>query len=1684
MLWKPPGTGTGEWKGRKPMIEDGIGAGAGNGSQRMGQVERAAALTIQSMPPGEAEEFGNFIRILYERADVDDLEQYAPEVLGGIASSIWSWLERRQPGALVVRVFNPEQSSHGFDSPNTILQIVTDDMPFIIDSVLGELSESNFQVVRILHPILETQRDENALRVHIERAVMTEGHAEAERAARDQGYVRESILHLEIERQSDPAVLQAIESQMRSVLGDVKLVVGDWRPMKAALHQVVQDIKTNAPKTVDTMDLEESLDFLSWLLNDHFAFLGMRDYEIIGSLETGDLKALPETGLGLLRDPETRVLRRQGQLVIMTPEVRDFLRQSVPIIISKANVRSRVHRRAYMDYIGIKLYGEDGAVVGERRMVGLFTSAAYNRSPRDIPLLRRKIELIRERAHLPRDAHDDRALVNILETYPRDELFQARVDELVESAVGIVRLQKRPQTKIFVRYDRFDRFVSVLVFVPRDKYNTRMRIRIGAFLTQQFEGYVSAFYPSFGDSPLARVLFIISKDDGDIPRIDFQSLERRIEAFTRDWHDDLRLVLLARHGGARGRELSQRYVNSFSVAYREQFSCDVAVEDIGVLEGLPGYPGIALKCYRTPSDRETALRLKLYHWDTPIPLSDCLVVFENMGLKVIDEIPYTMEMARDAGETSAGEDAGGRTIWIHDFFMTHRTGTPIDLDAVKDTFEATFRAAWFGQVENDGFNRLVVEEAMDWRDVMVLRALARFRRQTGLAFSDQYIINALCNQGTIAKLLVQLFQWRFDPDICQSEDERCTRQEEIVERINAALDDVQSLDVDRIIRRFTNLVMAAQRTNFYQVTTDGSVKSQLAIKFASRKIQSLPQPKPLYEIFVYSPRVEGVHLRNGKVARGGIRWSDRAEDFRTEVLSLTKAQQVKNVVIVPVGAKGGFVPRQLPPPGSSRDAVVDEAIACYRMFISSLLDITDNLVDGAPVPPERVVAYDEPDPYLVVAADKGTATFSDIANDVAAGYDFWLGDAFASGGRTGYDHKRMGITARGAWEAVRRHFRELDWDIQTTPFTAVGVGDMSGDVFGNGMLLSEKTRLIAAFDHRDIFIDPNPDPDLSYQERKRMFALPRSSWSDYSRDLISSGGGVFSRQRKSIPVSQEMARVLNIDDTSVTPSQLIQAILRAPVDLLWFGGIGAYVKAHDESHLEVNDRSNDAIRINGREVGAKVIGEGANLGVTQRGRIEYARKGGRINTDFIDNAGGVDCSDHEVNIKVALDSVVRSGILSVERRNQILEDMTDEVAALVLRNNYEQTLALSVAEATAPEDLDAHGRFMRALERQGVLDRAVENLPDEERLLELKESGQGLTRPEIATLMSYAKIALYDAIIETDAPDDPYLDADLIRYFPREMGDQFVEALRGHRLRREIVATELANDLVNTGGLTFVNRIQESMGMSAPDIARAYVISRDVFRIRDLRTRINHLDGTVRSQVQLDAHQQVIAFLRRQVLWFLRYRPGDLRLRPAIETYRPDIQRLSDHLPEALSPFESERLEQRLEKLSRHNLSGALARDVALLEPLASACDIIDVARAQTWSPEDVTATYFAVGAALSLDRLRANASELSSTEHWERLAVKRTIEDLFRQQRHLTAAAIGQVLDAGHDNPSGHDAADIWIQTNEREVDRVTALIHDMEASGPLTSAKLSLAGSQIRDLMSGFGGRRSQLENMTGAL
>ncbi|HJQ59466.1 MAG TPA: NAD-glutamate dehydrogenase, partial [Vineibacter sp.] len=1115
-----------------------------------------------------------------------------------------------------------------------------------------------------------------------------------------------------------------------------------------------------------------------------------------------------------------------------------------------------------LDVIAVKTYDAKGKVTGERRFAGLFTSSAYHASPRDIPLLRRKVEAVIDRAGYDPSSHDGKALLNIIETHPRDELFQADEEALFATATGVLQLQERQRVALFVRPDAAGRFVACLIYAPRETYDSSLRRRFADILERAYGGKIANYSVSVGDeSVLARVLFILRPDDPTAKLPDPDPIEHELAEAARTWTDKLKTALVERHGEADGLSLARRMAAAFPLAYREVFDGAAAARDLALAQSILGGVPLGIDLYRRPEQKPHEMALKLARAGQPIPLSDILPPLEAMGLRAMTETPYRLTLPDG-------------TVWLHDFSLETADARAVDVEAERAGFAETMGAVWTGDMESDGFNRLVLGAELEPRDVVVLRAYAKFLRQAGFPFSQDYVERALAANIGIAGDLAALFRAQLDPALGELDaPERRERIEKARASIAAALEGVASLDEDRILRRYLNAIECTLRTNLWQSGADGRPKSYVSFKLDSRRLDELPLPRPMVEIFVYSPRVEAVHLRGGPVARGGIRWSDRREDFRTEILSLMKAQMVKNAVIVPVGSKGGFYVKR-PPAGGTREQVQAEGIECYKTLVRGLLDITDNLdAEGRIVPPPHVLRHDGDDPYLVVAADKGTATFSDIANGVSAEYGFWLADAFASGGSVGYDHKKMGITARGAWESVKRHFRELGLDTQTTQFSAVGVGDMSGDVFGNGLLRSDKTRLLAAFDHRHIFVDPDPDPAASFAERERLFNLPRSSWADYDRKKLSKGGFIVERSAKSVTATPEARAALDIGSEQLAPNDLMRAILKAPVDLLFFGGIGNYVKASTETHADAGDKANDTLRMDGRDIRARVVGEGANLGLTQRGRIEAAQAGVRLNTDALDNSAGVDTSDHEVNIKIALGDAVRRQALGGEARDKLLATMTDEVGALVLRDNYQQTQAVSVAVAQAMPLHERHARMMRALDRIGRLDRAVEFLPDNDAMKRRAAGGQPLTRPELSVLLAYGKIVVNDEILASDLPDDPLLEAELLRYFPLAMREGHVESIRRHRLRREIIALQVTNSMVNRVGSTFVHDIRERTGASTADIARCFAIVRDSFLLRDVWAEIESLDDQLVAAAQTGMLIATQRLIERGTLWALRGLP-------------------------------------------------------------------------------------------------------------------------------------------------------------------------------------------------------------------
>ncbi len=1593
-----------------------------------------------------------FVKQFYAHVPPDDLIGEDPDNLYGKALSIFGLARKRLPGQPIVRVYNPKLEEHGFRSSHTIVEIVNDDMPFLVDSITAKLAEMDAQVYLVIHPTLLVERDAKGRLTDLRETADDESHDPVSDApepkAGERVAIRESLMHIQVSEQPRER-LEALRAALEGVLQEVWLAVRDWQRMRDRMEQILDEL-TKSPPPLAHDEIAEGIAFLKWANDNHFTFLGCREYVFEGSGPQAMARVLPDQGLGILSDPEYRVFDGLRNLGKLPPDVRDFLHQPDLLRITKANRRSSVHRPVHMDTIAVKTFDDAGNVTGERLFVGLFTSIAYSRSALDIPLLRRKVDRMMTRSGFRPSSHNGKALLNILETYPRDELFQINEDDLYSIAIGILHLQERQRLALFTRRDPFERFVSCLIYVPRDRYDTNLRLRFQDILAKAYEGEVSAFYTHLTEAVLARVHIIVRTTPGEIPEVDKAALERQMADAARSWMDHLQDALVEERGEEPGLAATRRFGKAFPASYQEHFRPANAVFDIERIEEALATDDLAMNLYRPIEAQEDEVRLKIYHAGPPIPLSDILPMLENMGIVVISEHPYDV---RPLGSDSS--------VWIHDFDMCTAGGQPIDLSNVKDNFHDAFARIWRGEMENDGFNRLVLIGGLEWSDIVLLRAYSKYLRQAAAPFSQSYMEDTLADYPEIARLLIKLFNLRFDPKFRGQRDEQA---EAVIATIGEKLEDVAILDQDRILRRFLNAIDSTLRTTYFQHDGDGKLKSYLSLKLDSQNIDELPLPKPFLEIFVYSPRMEAVHLRFGLVARGGLRWSDRREDFRTEILGLVKAQQVKNAVIVPVGSKGGFIVKRPPGPAASRQDVQDEGIACYKTFMCGMLDITDNLVDGKIVPPRDLVRRDGDDPYLVVAADKGTATFSDIANGISQDYGFWLDDAFASGGSAGYDHKAMGITARGAWESVKRHFRELGKDTQSQDFTVAGCGDMGGDVFGNGMLLSKHIRLQAAFNHLHIFLDPNPDAAASWDERKRLFDAAKG-WDHYDKKLISKGGGVFDRRAKSVSLTPEIKKLLKLSKDSCPPNELLRAILRCDVELMWFGGIGTYIKESGESHAEVGDRANDSLRVNATEVGAKVIGEGANLGMTQRARIEYDLNGGRCNTDAIDNSAGVDCSDHEVNIKILLGDVERSGDITRKQRNQLLERMTEEVAALVLRDNYLQTQAISVTEQLGSRLVDRAARFMRALERQGKLHRAIEFLPDDETILERRKQAIGMTRPETSVLISYAKIVLYEELLASSLPDDPYMEADLRAYFPSELQEKHAERIGGHRLRREIIATQTTNSVINRSGFPFVHEVREKTGMSAEEICRAYAVAREVFGLRRLWQEIESLDTKVPSETQYAMFIECGRLIEAATTWLLRHCSKPVDITREIEAHGRGVEVIAGSLDTLLSQGDRQVLNQRVKAYVRKGVPEDLARSVAALRLLPPTLDIVRIAGDTGSAVGDVGETYFTIGNRFGFDWLRGAAHQLPTEEAWDKLAITAIIDDLYSHQTDLTLEVIQQANGKG----AGNGSIEGWAEHRKPLITRTEQLLAELKAAGTPDLAMLAVANRQLKSLVAG---------------
>jgi glutamate dehydrogenase len=1601
--------------------------------QKTEAVAQARALAATQPETDESLNPAAFIAVFYEHAPPADIAERSPEDLCAGALALWRFAARRGPGEARVRVYNPTPAQDGWASPHTIVEIVNDDMPFLVDSATAAINSRGGVVRLVIHPVVAATRD-------VAGALTGFGGGAA---------ARESWMQIAITRMRGIAARDALANALLGVFDDVRAVVTDWPRMRAALAEASAQLEI-APPSVPPAELDETAGFLRWIDDDNFTLLGLRDYDFSGGAA--------QPPLGVLREPGYRVFGGLRDLTKLQPEVRDFIARRELLIIGKTDQHSTVHRNVSMDAIGLRRFDARGGVCGLALFVGLFTSSAYTASPRSVPIIRRKVERVLARSGLGAAGHDAKALGHILETFPRDELFQASEDWLYDTALGVLNLQERQRIALFIRRDPLERFVSCLVYVPRERYDTGLRRKFIAILEAAFAGTLASFDVHFDSSPLARGHFIVRTMRGAVPPVDVAALEAALVEAGRSWLDQVEAAAEAAFGEGEAHDRLTR-LREFPVGYQARTMPEQAVADLTPIDKV--LTGSPLKASLHPRPGEAAPGLRLYRQDAPVVLSDILPILENLGLRVIAEEPYRLDSVE------------GAAVWVHEFTLAEKALAGALTDARRRNFEDALVQITGGAVENDGFNRLVLAAGLSARQTTILRLYCKVLRQAGSQFSQAYMEDTLAAHAEITGHLVTLFEQRFDPTPPKGGSLDVVA---VLQAIDHLLDAVESLDEDRILRSFLLLILKSVRTNYFQPLPDGTPKPYLSVKLASGQIELLPLPHPLFEIFVYSPRMEGLHMRAGKVARGGIRWSDRREDFRTEILGLMKAQTVKNAVIIPVGSKGGFVLKRPPAMGEGyRAALQAEGIECYKILMHGLLDLTDNIIADSPEthhiePPPSVVRHDEDDPYLVVAADKGTATFSDIANGIAIDYGFWLGDAFASGGSAGYDHKAIGITSRGAWELVKRHFRELGTDIQTTDFTCVGVGDMAGDVFGNGMLRSPHTRLVGAFNHLHIFIDPDPDTAKSYAERQRLFENSRLGWGDYDRRLISPGGGVFERSAKSIAITPEMKRIFDIAEDALTPAELIRHLLTARVDLLFFGGIGTFVKARAETHPQVGDKANDALRIDGEAIRARVVGEGANLGVTQKGRIAYAQQGGRIDTDAIDNSAGVSMSDHEVNIKILLGHAIATGALAAPDRDPLLAAMTDDVAALVLRDNYLQGEALSVAEtrgALAPiRAFDQQARMIRALEKSGRLDRALEFLPDESEIATRAAAHTGLTRPELSVLLAYAKMSLDHELAQSDLPDASELAEELRLYFPPALRERFAAQIAAHPLKREIIATVVANDVVNRAGLTFVHDLEARTGRSAAEIARAYRIVREAFALPPLWSAIEALDNRVAASVQYAMLIDIAGIVEHAATWLLR--AGRLGF-DEIARFAPAVEHLAAVVADLLPADERAIYDGRIAKLREAGVPEPLAARIGGIIFLTTAFEIGDLA-SRSGEPiaeglvDRAARSFYGVGARFALDGLRDAARRLPAETPWQKAAVDTLIDDFYALQADFAERVLKS---APKGNGAAEDPIAAWTASRAAALAPAEAIAAELRAAPSPDLAMLVVAGRQLRQVL-----------------
>lgn len=1590
----------------------------------------------QHVKAADAKAVSQFAHQYYDTFPLYELKGSRVRDIYGSLYGSWHFLQSAPNASAKVRVFNPDYEKHGWQSAHTVIAVHVLDTAFVVDSLRMALNARNLTIHTLHSVVLPVKRNK--------KGDLSEVLSSAERGNSNNQAQTEALVHIAISRHTDEKVLAEIESDLSQVLADVSLVCNGFEPMLAQAQQALAQADEMF-KTKRGEELAELKDFLHWFGDNHFTFLGFDQYDFKQTKGKWSAKRNNQTALGLLEgrdNDDSKAIAAE-----LNSSDKEHLQHAC--VFSKSARRSRVHRDAHALYIHLRRFDDKGELIGEMRFLGLFTSAVYTNPVTQIPLIRKKLEQVFQLSGLDARNHDGKSLKRVLDVHPRDEIFLTETRELAQITIAINEIQERRQVRLFVRQEHDGKFVSCLVYAPRDIYRTELRADMQKILSEHLNALESEFTTYFSESILTRTHFVFQVDPTKPIKLNIENLESELVNACQTWPDRLRQALVDEFGEEQGTAQSFEYHYAFPPGYQHDFDPLLAVGDIKKSVGLCADKPLNLSFYKVMGDEAKTIRLRLFNHLEPLPLSDVIPVLEHMGLRVLSETPYNIEPRE------------GDNTWVHDFVLHYNLDVDVDIASVKDKVQEAFIRIWGGEAESDNFNRLLLGTQLDWRQVALLRAYSKYMKQINFKVSSEYIAETLGRYLSITQGLVDLFEARFNPAAFKSDSKREKAMQDKEQKILHALEEVDNLNDDQVYRSYLELILATLRTNFYQQGEGDDLKAYFSFKIAPEKVQAMPLPKPMFEIFVYAPWVEGVHLRGGKVARGGLRWSDRLEDFRTEVLGLVKAQQVKNAVIVPVGAKGGFVAKQLPSDGS-RDEIQAEGIYCYKTFIRGLLDITDNRVEGKVVPPQNVVRMDEDDPYLVVAADKGTATFSDIANGISEEYGHWLGDAFASGGSIGYDHKGMGITAKGAWVSVQRHFRELGINVQETDFSVVGVGDMAGDVFGNGMLLSEHICLVAAFNHMHIFVDPTPNSAKSFVERKRLFELPRSSWTDYNQKLISKGGGIFNRSAKYIDISPEMKKALAISADRLTPNELITAIISAPVDLFWNGGIGTYVKASDETHGDVGDKANDLLRINAKKLRCKVIGEGGNLGITQRARMEYGLKGGASNTDFIDNAAGVDCSDHEVNIKILLNEVVANGDLTEKQRRNLLAKMTDNVSSLVLDNNYRQTQAISIAQTDVNDRMSEFRRLIHGLEERGKLNRALEFIPDDETLAERKTAGKGLVRPELSVLISYVKGELKEELLATDIADDSYIAQAIETAFPTELIKRYKDQVYNHRLRREIISTQVANDMVNMMGITFVERMRQSAGNDLAAITRGYISARDVFSLHQTWADIEALDYQIDSKQQMAVMKNLMRLVRRATHWFVRNRRAMIAPADEVKTLQPAIDVVSSNLQQWLTGDACKQWQKNFKSFKNSGLNEELARRIAGSEFLYSALGIAEVAHLNKVDVETVGEVFFAIGAELKLDWFNQQIAQISVESHWQALAREAFRDDLEWQQRSITESVLKHVAKA----KNLKQGIDNWTEQNAGMLVRWHNMVTELQQAESQDFAMFSVATRELFNL------------------